>query len=160
MAAKLLRFCVVAGVLPAAVGCYTYMPLDTSAGVPPGEHISVEVTDRGRAELSDRIGSGVLRIEGTLTRVDSQDMTMNVWRVAQIGGETARWSGESIKFRRDFVATVQTRSLNRPRTYVAAGVAVVGLFMLVKSTDLFGSFIGGLDPDPGLPPQSSRGWWP
>ena len=90
-------FCVVLGVIPAALGCYTYVPLDTSAGVQAGEHIAVEITDRGRAELSDRLGSGVVRVEGTLTRTDSVDLVMNVWRVAQIGGPTARWSGESVQ---------------------------------------------------------------
>jgi hypothetical protein len=100
----------------------------------------------------------VLRLEGTLTRSDSQDFTMNVWRVAQIGGATSRWSGESVQFRKDFVAAVQARSLNRGKTYLVAGAAVVGLVYLVKTTDLFGSFLGGVDP-PDIPPggQSSRG---
>jgi hypothetical protein len=83
---------------------------------------------------------------------------MNVWRVAQIGGVTSRWNGESVRFRRDFISSMQARSLNRGRTYVAAGVAVVGFALLVKGTNLFGNFIGGLDPTPDPVPQSSRGW--
>jgi hypothetical protein len=159
MAASRRLLFLVAGVLPAVAGCYTYAPLDTSARVAAGEHVAVEITDRGRAELGDRIGTGVLRLEGTLTRTDSQDLTMNVWRVAQIGGAISRWSGESIRFKRDFVAGVQARTLNRGRTYLAAGIAVAGFVMLARSTNLFGNYIGGNDPGGEIPPQSSRGWW-
>src|SRR5687768_141037 len=99
--------CVVIGVLPAALGCYQYAPLDTSSGVQAGEHVAVEITDRGRAELGDRLGSGVVRLEGTLTTSDSVDLVMNVWRVAQISGPTARWSGESIRLKREYASRVQ-----------------------------------------------------
>jgi hypothetical protein len=146
-------------VVPAVLGCFTYAPLDTSSTVRAGEHVAVEVTDRGRVELGDRLGSGVLRIEGTLTRADTQEMVLNVWRVAMLDGGTARWSGESVRFRRDFAARVQTRTLNRPRTYLAAGVGVVGLVLFTKAFGLDGLFIGGNDPDNGTPPASSRGWW-
>jgi hypothetical protein len=156
---RLSRFWVVVGVVPAALGCYTYAPLDASAGVQAGEHVAVEFTDRGRAELSDRLGSGVMRLEGTLTRTDSQDLVMNVWRVAQIDGMVSRWSGESVRFRRDFAARVQTRTLNRTRTYLAVGAAVIGFVYFAKTFDLFGSYIGGSDPIPDPPGQSSRGWW-
>lgn len=157
------RYCrqwVVVGVIPAVLGCYTYAPLDASTGVQAGERVAVEVTDRGRVELGERLGSGVVRLEGTLTRTDSQDLVMNVWRVMSIGGETSRWSGESIRFRRDLAARVQMRTLNRPRTYLVAGAAVAGLVLFAKSFDLFGSFTGGSDPVEGPPPASSRGWWP
>lgn len=154
------RLCAVIAVVPAALGCYSYAPLETSAGVQAGEHIAVEITDRGRAELSDRLGSGVLRLEGTLTRTDSADLVMNVWRVAQIGGPTERWSGESVRLKREYASSVQTRTLNRGKTYLVAGGVVAGLVLFTKTFDLLGFATGGEDngpPDP--PPVSSRGWW-
>lgn len=153
------RLCVVIGVIPAALGCYNYVPLDTSTGVQAGEHIAVEITDRGRAELSDRLGSGVIRLEGTLTRTDSVNMVMNVWRVAQIGGPTARWSGESVQFKREYASRVQARTLNRGKTYLVAGAAVAGLVVFTKSFGLFGFAAGGENPVEEPPPASSRGWW-
>jgi hypothetical protein len=153
------RLCVVIGVIPAALGCYSYAPLDTSTGVQAGEHIAVDITDRGRAELSDRLGSGVLRVEGTLTRTDSADLVMDVWRVAQIGGPTARWSGESVRLKREYASRVQTRTLNRGKTYLVAGAAVAGLVVFTKSFGLFGFATGGDEPGTPPPPQSSRGWW-
>lgn len=156
---QFLKMWVALGVVPAALGCFSYAPLDTSTGVQAGEHVAVEITDRGRAELSDRLGTGVLRLEGTLTRSDSAELVMNVWRVAQIGGETARWSGESVRFRREYASSVQTRTLNRGKTYVAAGAAVVGLVMFTREFGLLGSWAGGGDDTPPPPPASSRGWW-
>lgn len=153
------RFVVAFGVVPAALGCYQYTPLDTSTGVRAGEHVAVHFTDRGRTELSERLGQGVLRLEGTLTRTDSTEMEMNVWRVAQIGGSTARWSGESVRFRREYASMVLTRNVNRGKTYLVAGAAVVGLVMFTRSFDLFGFSVGGDDPGDNPPPISSRGWW-
>jgi hypothetical protein len=158
MVARWLAVAVMAGVIPAVVGCYTYAPLDASTGITAGEHIAVEITDQGRAALGDRIGSGVVRLEGTVTRTDSQNVVMNVWRVAQIGGLSSKWSGESVQFRRDFVSMVEARNLNRGRTYLVAGAVAVGVVLFLKGTNLFGDFIGGTDPPPDPPPSSSRGW--
>lgn len=155
------RLCVVIGVVPAALGCYTYTPLETSAGVQAGEHVAVEITDRGRAGLSDRLGQGVLRLEGTLTRTDSVDLVMNVWRVAQLGSTTtARWSGESVRFPRAYASRVEMRTLNRPKTYLVAGAAVAGLVVFTRSFGLFGFATDGGEVVPPPPPVSSRGWWP
>jgi len=154
------RLCVVIGVLPAALGCFQYAPLDTSTGVQAGEHVAVEITDRGRTELSDRLGSGVLRLEGTLTRTDSVELVMNVWRVAQLSGPTTRWSGESVRFRREYASSVQQRTLNRGKTFAVAGATAVGLVLFTRQFGLFGFSVGGDDPGENPPPISSRGWWP
>lgn len=154
------RLWVVIGVMPAALGCYKYTPLDTSMGVQAGEHVAVEITDRGRTELGERLGSGVLRLEGTLTRTDSVELVMNVWRVAQINGPTSRWSGESVRFKREYASSVRTRTLNRGKTVAVAGAAVVGLVLFTREFGLFGFSVGGSNPVENPPPISSRGWWP
>jgi hypothetical protein len=157
---QFLKLCVVLGVMPAALGCFQYAPLDTSTGVQAGEHVAVEITDRGRAELSDRLGPGVLRLEGTLTRTDSTELVMNVWRVAQLSGPTSRWSGESIRFKREYASSVQARTLNRAKTFAVAGAVVAGLVVFTKQFGLLGFSVGGSKPIENPPPISSRGWWP
>ena len=157
---QFLKFCVVVGVLPAALGCFQYAPLDTSTGVQAGEHVAVEVTDRGRAELSERLGPGVLRLEGTLTRADSAEFVMNVWRVAQVSGPPSRWSGESVRFKREYASRVQQRTLNRGRTFLFAGATVAGLVVFTRQFGLLGFSTGGEEPIEPPPPVSSRGWWP
>jgi hypothetical protein len=155
------RLWVVLGVMPAALGCFQYAPLDTSSGVvQAGEHVAVEITDRGRTELSERLGSGVLRLEGTLTRTDSVELVMNVWRVAQISGPTTRWSGESVRFKREYASSVQQRTLNRGKTFAVAGASVVGLVLFTRQFGLFGFSVGGDSTIENPPPISSRGWWP
>ena len=154
------RLVVMCGVVPAALGCYQYAPLETSTGVQAGEHVAVEISDRGRSELGGRLGSGVLRLEGTLTRSDSAELEINVWRVAHINGPSSRWSGESVRFRREYASSVQTRTLNRGKTYLAAGATVVLLVLFSRSFDLLGFSTGEEDPDENPPPISSRGWWP
>lgn len=151
---------VLLGIAPVALGCYAYAPLDTSAGVQAGEHVAVDITDRGRVELGERLGSGVRRVEGTLTRVDSVDLVMNVWRVAHFGSTTtSRWSGESVRFRREYASQVQTRTLNRGKTYLVAGGAVVGLVLFTRQFGLFGFSVGGESEEEQPPPASSRGFW-
>src|SRR5688572_19515723 len=133
MVERWLAVVVMAGVLPAALGCYTYVPLESSANIRAGEHVAVDINDQGRVALGDRVGPSVVRLEGTVTRSDSQDLVMNVWRVAQIGGVTSKWSGESVQFRRDFVATARARNLNRGRTYLVAGAVTLGLVVLMET---------------------------
>jgi hypothetical protein len=157
---QFLKSCVLLGVAPAALGCFQYAPLDTSSQIQAGEHVAVEITDRGRAELSDRLGSGVLRLEGTLTRTDSAELIMNVWRVAQIGGPTTRWSGESVRLKREYASRVQSRTLNRGKTVLVAGAAVAGLVLFTRQFGLFGFAAGDDSPGDSIPPASSRGWWP
>jgi hypothetical protein len=85
---------------------------------------------------------------------------MNVWRVAQISGPAARWSGESISLKREYASRVQTRRVNRGKTYLLAGAVAVGLYVFTTQIDLFGfASDNGGDGEP-LPPISSRGWWP
>jgi hypothetical protein len=56
------------------------------------------------------------------------------------------------------MATVESRNLNRGRTYLVAGGVAVGLVLVIKSASLFGDFFGGTDPLPDPPPTSNRGW--
>ena len=112
------------------------------------------------AELSDRLGSGVLRLEGTLTRSDSVDLVMNVWRVAQISGPTSRWSGESVRLKREYASRVRTRTLDRGRTFLVAGAVVAGIYLFTSQFELLGFGSEEGDPGEGPGPISSRGWWP
>lgn len=151
---------VLAGLAPAAVGCYSLVPLETSAtALPVGERLSFRVTDRGRAEIADRMGPGVLRVEGTLVQTDPDAYVIRVWQVSQLDGLSSRWSGEQVRLRHDLVGGVEARRLQRGRTWLTAGAAVAAFGYLVVSQELFGNVLGGGDDSPPPPPVSSRGWW-
>lgn len=148
------------GLVPAAVGCYTHVPLDTSvSALPVGERLSFAISDRGRSEIASRMGSGVLRIEGTLVQSDAQAYLLRVWAVSQIEGGTSRWAGEEVRLNRDHVAAVSLRRLERGRTWLTAGVTAAAFGYWVTSQDLFGGFAGGSEENPPPPPVSSRVWW-
>lgn len=157
---QLRRLVVLAGLVLAAAGCYTYVPLDTSASaLPVGERLSFGITDRGRSEMASRMGPGVLRIEGTLVQATEEAVLLRVWQISQIDGGTSRWAGEDVRLDRQFVASVSSRRLQRTRTWITAGAAVAALGYFVQSQGLFGSFVdGGGDSNPPPPPTSSRVW--
>lgn len=156
---QLRMLSVLVGLVPAAVGCYSYVPLDTSvSALPVGERLSFALTDRGRSDIAGRMGSGVLRIEGTLVQSDAQAYLLRVWQVSQIGGGTSRWAGEEVRLDRDQVGGVSARRLQRTRTWLAAGAAVAAFGYFVQSQGLFGGFVGGSDENPPPPPVSSRVW--
>jgi hypothetical protein len=86
---------------------------------------------------------------------------MNVWRVAQVSGPPARWSGESVRFKREYASRVQQRTLNRGKTFLVAGATVAGLVVFTRQFGLLGFSTGGdEEPIEPPPPVSSRGWWP
>ena len=132
----------------ATAGCYTYVPLET-ATPPVGETMLFHITDRGRVGLAESFGSGLMRVEGRLTRIDTRDYVMDVFRVAQLDGTRSTWSGESVRLDKEFVGQVQRRQLSRTRTYALAAGITAGVAVLAASGNLLGAFSG--DPEEELP---------
>lgn len=137
-------------VLASLGACYTYSPVDTGV-TPAGEVVAFDISDRGRVALSDRFGPGLQRVEGRLARVEGDDMVLNVIRVAHLGGESSQWSGESVRLQREYVGQMSVRHLSRQRSFLAAGIATVGLAVFIASKGLTGHWFGsggdGLPPD-------------
>jgi hypothetical protein len=144
----------VALISPAAMACFQYVPVETSSS-PLGERVAVDLTDRGRASLAERLGPGVTRIEGVLTKDDGTDYTMSVWSIEQIGGLSSKWSGESVRFNRDYVGSVTEKKLSRVRTTVALSAAGVGLLLFAKSQNLLGRGTVDTKPDTSGGPASN-----
>lgn len=137
-------------VVPALHGCYSYVPVDTAAQPPVGERLAFDITDQGRAALADRLGPGVLRVEGSLREQDANSYVMSVWGLSQIGTGLVRWSGENVRINKDFVGSVRKRQLSRTRTYLTVGGISVGLFVFARSQALVG---GGREDEPNPPPD-------
>lgn len=151
----LTRLAVLVGVV-VAQGCYTYVPVDTTSP-PVGERLAFELTDRGRAALSERLGEGVLRVEGSLVQADSERYVMRVWGVSQIREGTIRWSGETVTIGRDFVGGVERRQLATTRTWLLAG-ATTGVLLYAMTQDLVGGGREQEDPGGDDPPQQAIIW--
>lgn len=138
-------------------GCYRYAPLET--GVPPvGETVELQISDRGRVELGDRLGRGVSKIEGRLTGVTAEQYELNVAAVSFLNGETSRWSGESMRLARDVVETAAVRTLDKRRSWITAAVVAVGVTAFIATRGLLVDFFGdaGEPPTTEPPPISLR----
>lgn len=120
--------------------CYVYQPLATAPD--PGEHISVELTDRGRVAVADQLGQGILRVEGLLVQRTDEQFVISVARVATIDGQTSNWAGERVSIPRAEVAHVAERSFSQSRTWLAVGAATAAVAAFAVSRALVG---GGND---------------
>ena len=139
--------------LAALTGCYAYVPFAETTP-PVGQVLKLSISDRGRVELGERVGPGVAQLEGRVVSVDGDQLTLNVYRVEFISGESSQWSGESMRLNRDFVQRFSARRLSKSRTWLVAGVAVVAVTAFVASHGLFGFFTGERE-DPTPPPPTS-----
>ena len=136
--------------VPALHGCYSYVPVDTSTGTPVGERLAFDITDQGRAALADRLGPGVIRVEGSLRELDANSYVMSVWGLSQIGTGLVRWSGKNVRISKEYVSSVRKRELSKGRTYLTVGGISVGLFLFARSQALVG---GGREDEEKPPPD-------
>ena len=122
------RVALVVGAAQLFGGCYTYVPLNSSPLV--GSDVAVDISDAGRVALGDRLGPGVTRLEGRVAEQTPDELVLTVKSVSQVNVGRSRWSGESIRLRRDYVAR---------RTAAAVGAAVLGVVAGFVTRSLIGS---------------------
>jgi len=142
-----MRRFILGGLLVGAQGCYTYVPIRTAVPA-TGERVALQITDRGRVELADRLGPGIVRMEGLVARADSIEYVVNLHRIAQIGAGTSRWSGEAVRVNKDYVGGVELRKLSRGRTALVAGVVAGAVVAFIASRGIFGAFDRNDEPEP------------
>jgi hypothetical protein len=141
-------------VMCATQACYTYVRTETPTP-PVGERVALEITDRGRVSLADRFGPGIAEIEGRVLDDQTNDYVINVYRVSQVNGQSAMWSGEETHVSRDFVGSVRTRQLSKVKTGLLIGGIGAGLALLAAK-GLSGTYTGTPDPQPNPGPVSVR----
>jgi hypothetical protein len=151
---------VVASILAVAAlcGCYEFVPTDTSAPPALGERYSFEISDQGRVMLSERMGSGLASVEGTLTEESPEQYVVSVRRVNRINGEYSLWTGDIVRIQREAVSDVLERKLSRPKTFFAAGSAALGFGVMAASSGIFGSSDVSTVPPVDTGPATNRVW--
>jgi hypothetical protein len=112
--------------------CYTYVPVQTSPRV--GAHVGIEVNDEGRMALRDRIGPGVVRLEGKVAAVEGDELVVDASSVTQIRGLPLPLDSMRLRLRQSFLDRVDERRLSRTRTWIVVGgaTAVVTAFLASK----------------------------
>jgi hypothetical protein len=108
-------------------GCYDLEPVGT---VTPAteSRVAFDVTDAGRVALGGSMGPEIDQIEGYLKSADSSTYTVAVTTVRFLrdGGEQ-KWTGETVRLKREYVSRSYVRTLNKGRTVVVslAGAAAI-----------------------------------
>jgi len=122
-------------------GCYETLPLQQ--GPPPTvEVVQLLLNDRGRVSVADKLGSGVAKVEGTITAQDATTYTVAVTHVVQQNGSTSTWNGELVTIAKDAADGYQIHRYNKTKTLVLAGAITVAVVVFFLTTKLLG---GGSD---------------
>lgn len=123
-------------------GCYRYRPAE-ALHAQPGEQVRLQLTRAGAEAVASRLGPETAVVEGRV-RADSGDgIQMTVLQTTRWGdGGLIRWTGESVTIPRTAIARTEQRTLDRGRSVVAGGVAIlatIGTFLILKATTGGGS---------------------
>jgi hypothetical protein len=112
----------------------------------PGLHVALDISDQGRVGLANQLGPGVTRIEGLITSADSEAYVISIAEISTIGGGSAKWTGERVSIRPQYISGVETREFSRSRTMLAIGAAALAIGLFIVTRSLVG---GGYSPDTG-----------
>jgi hypothetical protein len=131
------------------MGCYSTRPLETAPT--PGSTVVLDLNDRARVQLGDRIGPSAASIEGIVQPGSDSGYVLNISSVKYLNGQTNQWSGERFLVAPALVTQAWQRDFSRSRTWslglgIAAAIAAV-----VLKTDLL-SRTGGGQPITSPPP--------
>ena len=120
-------------------GCYTTRALTSAPAA--GTTVVLDLTDRARVDLGDRIGPSASRIEGIVQERNDTAYVLRVSSVGYLNGQSNKWSGEPLSVPSTAVSHARSREFSRSRT-TAIGVGIAAaLVALITSTDFFG--LGG-----------------
>ena len=136
------RLIIVLALALLTVGCYRLTPIE--GAVPDaGSDVRVGLTDAGSARLAPQIGPRIGAIDGRALQSNDSAIVLAVAAVVSQNGRSIAWSQERLSVPREAVSSLRTRVLDRKKTWIVAGLSVVGALAL---GDLFGlgTGFGGL----------------
>ena len=155
--------------LPYLTGCYTYRQ-GVGSTVPAGAEVSLTITDQGRVGLGERIGAGILRVNGKLVDEPDTAYVVRVESIDFINAGTTHWAGEEVRMPKDYVGSVSTREFSRSKTWLTVGIVVGVVALAIGTVAIVGSGTEGDDSKPpgdgdqtarkspwGAPVNTSRG---
>ena len=118
----------------ASAGCYKLTPIEAS--VPDaGTEVRVRLTDAGSVRLDPLIGARIVAVDGRTLQTNDSAIVLAVVAVVGQNGRSMAWSQERLSVPRDAVSSLLTRSLDKRKTWLVAGLSVLGALAL---GDVFG----------------------
>lgn len=126
--------------------CYVYRPLYTAPA--PGMRVVLEINDRGRLDLEQRIGPEVASVEGLLRSYVDSVLVVSVVETRGLYGSRTRWTGESVEFRPYHIRLLRERRYSKPHTFALVTALASSTVAFIVTRGFFGQ--GGSDvPGPG-----------
>lgn len=118
----------------AASGCYRLAPIEGSTPA-PGREVRLSLSDEGSVRLAPLIGPRIGAIDGRALESSDTALVVAVQAVVAQGGRSMPWSLERLSVPRSAVSSIRSRTLDRRKTWIVAGLSVVGAIAL---GDVFG----------------------
>lgn len=113
-------------------GCYNYLALRRD-GLVPASYVAVTLTDAGSDELGQYLGPDALVVRGRYLGPTDRGLSLSVESVESRRGDIARWAGETVVVRGEFVRRVEERHAAGSKTVLLAGAAVAGLVAVYQA---------------------------
>ncbi len=133
------RGCLLA-LAPAVVpGCYYYVPMQSAPA--PGVAVEVQLNDTGRVGMASAVGPEAGSIQGVVASNTDTGFVVLVSKVLGEYGGVAKWEGEAVSIRPEYVRSMRERKFSKARTALVAIVATAGFVAFAASRNLLG--LGG-----------------
>lgn len=140
--------------LPIAAGCYSYAPLETSR-LQPGEDVRLRITAGAAEQIEPLLGRTDARLlAGTVISTGADTLIVEVPTTTRMAGSgTYQTLNQRVSIPRSSLLELESRSLNRTRTWIVTGAAaaIVGAIVLNATVER-----GGSDRPPGGTPPELR----
>ena len=127
-----------------ASGCYRFTPIE-GATPAAGQEVRLSLSDEGSVRLAPLIGPRIVAIDGRAVQTTDTALILAVEAVVTQAGRGMTWSMEQLTVPRSAVSSIRTRTLDRRKSWIVAGLGVVGAIALGDVFGLgsgFGGFLG------------------
>jgi hypothetical protein len=107
-----------------------------------GQEVRLELTDEGSVRMAPMIGPRIGAIDGKVIEPGDTAIVLAVQAVVAQSGRSMNWSDERLTVPRSAVSSIRTRTLDRKRSWIAAGLTVVGAIALGEVFGIGNGFDG------------------
>ncbi|MGQ0767068.1 MAG: hypothetical protein ACT4OZ_15575 [Gemmatimonadota bacterium] len=112
-------------IVPTLVACYRYEPLPTPAPVVGAEFRS-HLTSQGSETLAPTLGRNIGAFDGRLLAEEGEQFRFSISQTQTREARLVSWSGETVTLPRATIARMEMKVLDKPKTYRAVALGVVG----------------------------------
>lgn len=135
----------VAVLVMAFASCYRFTPIE-SGSPERGLEVRLALSDEGSVRMAPLVGPRIAAIDGRVLEPGDTAIVLGVQAVVSQGGRSMAWNQERLTVPRGAVSSINTRTFDRKRTWIVAGLTVVGAIALGEAFGLgtgFDGLLGG-----------------